>query len=314
MLGLLRFATEYGALPRKAIGCAKMTANEGNTMATNRDADWLDRMYNNRALVPAHAEHFARWAALSADAVRSETRELDLRYGGGQNQHLDVFSTDRPDAPVLVFIHGGYWRSLDKKDHAFIAPAFTRKGVCVVIPNYALAPAVTIPQITMQMVQAVAWTYRNIAKRGGDPNRITVAGHSAGGHLAAMMLACAWPMFAADLPADLVKNALSISGLHDLEPISHTPFLKNVNLTPEHVRLASPALLPAPARGELAAVAGGDESEEFHRQVQLIRDAWGPERVPVAEMLPGLNHFSVLEAFAQPGHRLHGIAMELLGA
>jgi arylformamidase len=283
-------------------------------MAKTWDADWLDRMYNNRALVPEYAEHFARWDALSADATRSEVRELDVRYGGGPNEHLDVFATDRPDAPVLVFIHGGYWRSLDKKGHAFIAPAFTDQGVCVVIPNYALAPAVTVPEITMQVVQAVAWTYRNIAKRGGDPKRITVAGHSAGGHLAAMMLACVWPAFAPDLPADLVKNALSISGLHDLDPIMHAPFLKNVNLTADQVRLASPALLPPPARGALAAVDGADESEEFHRQVRLIRGAWGKERVPVCESLPGLNHFSVLEALAEPGHRLHGIAMELLGA
>ena len=276
------------------------------------DAALLDRMYNNRDLVPECAEHFRRWAADSAEAVRSQTRELDLRYGGGPNEHLDVFTTDQPNAPVLFFIHGGYWRSFDKRDHSFIAPAFTQQGVCVVIPNYALAPAVTVPEITMQMVRALAWTWRNSARYGGDPSRITVAGHSAGGHLAAMMLECVWPALAKDLPPQLVKNALSISGLHDLEPIMHTPFLKNVNLTPQQVRQASPALLPAPLHGQLVAVAGGDESAEFHRQAQLIQQAWGKQAVPVCELLPGLNHFSVLEALAQPGHRLHQIAMELL--
>lgn len=282
-------------------------------MSTSHDGRWLDRMYNNRELVPQHPEHFRRWAADSAQVTRTQERELDVRYGGGTNEHLDIFPAKQADAPVLVFIHGGYWRALDKRDHSFVAPAFTRRGVCVVVPNYALCPAVTIPQITMQLVHALAWTWRHIARYGGDPRRITVAGHSAGGHLAAMMLACLWPVYGHDLPADLVKNALSLSGLFDLDPIMHTPFLQpSVQLTPEQVRMASPALLPAPAQGTLSTVCGGDESEEFLRQNRLIRDAWGERAVPVCEALPGLNHFTVLEALAQPGHRLHELALQLL--
>ena len=282
-------------------------------MSTSKDGQWLDRMYNNRELVPQHPEHFRRWAAQSAQVMRAQECQLDVRYGGGPNEHLDIFPASQADAPVLVFIHGGYWRALDKRDHAFVAPAFSRRGVCVVIPNYALCPAVTVPQITMQMVHALAWTWRHIAGHGGDPRRITVAGHSAGGHLAAMMLACLWPVYGRDLPDDLVKNALSISGLYDLDPIMHTPFLQpTLQLTREQVRMASPALLPPPAQGTLATVCGGDESAEFLRQNPLIRDAWGAKTVPVCEALPGLNHFSVLEALVEPGHRLHELALQLL--
>jgi arylformamidase len=277
------------------------------------DSALMDRMYNNRALVPEHAEHFRRWTADSADAMRSQARELDLRYGGGPSEHLDVFHATKPDAPVLFFIHGGYWRSLDKRDHSFVAPGFTSQGVCVVVPNYALAPAVTVPQIVMQMVQALAWTWRNIARHGGDPGRITVVGHSAGGHLAAMTMACLWPVLDKSLPADLVKHALSISGLHDLDPIMHTPYLQpSLHLTREQVQQASPARLPAPAQGVLYAVTGALESEEYQRQRGIIRDAWGAERVPVCEALPGLNHLTVLESLTEPGTRLNELAVQML--
>lgn len=281
---------------------------------SKQDGAWLDSMYNNRALVPDFADYLKRWEVASAEVMRTPPRQLDIRYGGGPNEHLDVYPSGRSDAPVLFFIHGGYWRALDKRDHAFIAPAFTAKGACVVVPNYALCPAVTIPGITMQMVKALAWTWRNIAQHGGDPSRIVVAGHSAGGQLAAMMLSCVWPAYEKGLPEDLVKSALAISALHDLEPLMHAPFLQpSIQLTPQQVRQASPARLPAPAHGTLYSVAGGDESAEFHRQNELIRKAWGKQRVPVCELLPGLNHFSVLDGLTQPGHRLNQLADELLG-
>jgi arylformamidase len=277
------------------------------------DPAWLDQMYNNRALVPDHAAYFERWASSSLHARRSQRCELNVPYGTAPGEQLDVFPGAAHGAPVLVFIHGGYWRSLDKADHSFIAPAFKRLGACVVIPNYALCPAVTIPQITMQMVQALAWTHRYIARYGGDPARITLVGHSAGGHLAAMLLACDWQHFAPDLPADVVKHALSISGIFDLLPLCSTPFLKDsLQLTQAHAMQASPALLPRPPGRVLYAVAGGDESAEFLRQNPLIRSAWGKQTVPVCEALPSLNHFSVLDALAQPQHRLHKLALKLL--
>jgi len=288
-----------------------------NNAASESHFAWLDRMYNNRLLVPDHAVHLTRWAKDSEYARKLLPCQLNLAYGSQSGETLDIFPARGAGlarkAPVLVFVHGGYWRGLDKADHSFIAPEFTLAGACVVVPNYDLCPAVSIPDIALQMVHALAWTWRHVAEFGGDPERITVAGHSAGGHLAAMLLAHDWAAHAPDLPPSLVKNALSISGLYDLEPIRLTPFLKDLKLTPEQVRQASPVLLPCPPQGTLYSVAGSEESEEFLRQNRLIQQTWGAQVVPVCEALPGLNHFSILETLVEPSHRLHRLALELLG-
>jgi len=293
---------------------------------TTYDPQWLDSMYNNRALVPEFAAHMEDWHRDSAQARLQWPCMLDVPYGADSVEMLDIFPADKvtgsESAPVLVFLHGGYWRSLDKTDHSFVAPAFVQKGACVVVPNYALCPGsarepVTVPHITMQMVKALAWVWRHITAYGGDPRRISVMGHSAGGQLTAMMLACLWPVYARDLPGDLVKNGLSISGLYELESIMHTPFLQSsLHLTPEHVLMASPAWLPRPSnvagRGVLNSVVGGQESAVFLRQNQLIRSSWGNKVVPICKALPGLNHFSILEALVAPAHPLHHMACDLL--
>jgi arylformamidase len=275
----------------------------------SHDPVWLDRQYNNRARIPEHPVIFERWREESADVRERHASRLDLTYGDGPDETLDVFpaADSHAAAPVLVFIHGGWWRSLDKADHSFIAPAFTQAGAMVVVPNYALCPAVTIETIALQMVGALAWTYRNAALHGGDPRRIVVAGHSAGGHLAAMLMCCRWQQVAADLPA------APISGVFDLEPIRQVPFLQaDLRLTETSARQLSPSRFPAPA-GELVAVAGALESEEFLRQNTLIRDAWGARTVTACETIPGANHLTVLHDLASVGGRSHRHARALLG-
>jgi arylformamidase len=288
-------------------------------MRPTTDPAWAEAQYNNRAHVPDHAAILERWTAASALA-RAESRcLLDLAYGDGAGETLDLFlpAASAPPAPaagapVLVFVHGGYWRALDKADHSFVAPAFTHAGALVVVPNYALAPAVTVEHITLQVARTVAWAWRNARAHGGDPTRLVVAGHSAGGHAATMMLCCRWPELAPDLPARLVTRALSISGLYDLEPLRHAAFLQaDLRLTPASVARLSPAFFARP-RGTLNAAVGADETDEFRRQNQLIRDVWGPTAVPVCEQVPGTNHFTVLHDLADPAGRTHAMARRLL--
>ena len=214
---------------------------------------------------------------------------------------------------MLVFIHGGWWRSLDKADHSFVAPALADAGAVVVVPNYALCPAVGIEDIALQMVRSLAWCWRHARELGADPSRITVAGHSAGGHLAAMMLCTLWKRVGDDLPDDLVKAALSISGVFDLEPLRRTPFLQpDLRLTPGSVRRLSPAGFPAPA-GTLRAVAGALESEEFLRHNRLIRRRWGALTVPVCDTIADADHFTVVDGLARSGSQLHALALQMMG-
>jgi arylformamidase len=277
------------------------------------DPDWLAAQYNNRARVPQHVQILERWAAESAAARERCAGRLDLAYGRGPNETLDIFPTAAANAPVLVFIHGGWWRALDKADHSFVAPAFTQAGAMVVVPNYALCPAVTIETIALQLARALAWTHRNAALHGGDARRIVVVGHSAGAHLAAMLMCCDWAAVGAGLPRDLVAAVLAVSGVYDLAPLRHTAFLQaDLRLTRASVARLSPLRFPPPA-GRLLALAGADESEEFLRQNRLLRQAWGELCVPVCETVAGANHFTVLDGLVAPPGRLHRLALGLLG-
>ncbi|TDM09159.1 MAG: esterase [Ideonella sp. MAG2] len=278
------------------------------------DPKWLDLQYNNRARIPDHAALFERWREASALARQgSPQARLDIAYGDNADERLDVFPAAQSGAPILVFIHGGYWRSLSKDDHSFAAPALVQAGATVVVPEYSLCPTVSIEQIALQMARALAWVYQHAADWGSDPKRIVVAGHSAGGHLAAMLLCCRWREVAADLPPQLVHGALSISGLFDLEPLRLTPFLKeDLRLTPASVKRLSPAFFPRPKR-PLMAVVGAEESDEFLRQNLLIRHQWGPSAVPICETVPYCHHLNIVNGLADPASRVHHLALRLLG-
>ena len=284
----------------------------------NRSPAWYDSQYNNRANIPEHPQILRHWVDAS-ERARQHTPGtlLDLAYGTGPGETLDVFGTRGAgaDAPVLVWMHGGYWRALSKSDHSLVAPPFVEAGAVVVVPDYALAPAVTLEHIVLQTARAVAWTWREARRLGADPSRIVVGGHSAGGHLAAMMLACRWSDLASDLPADVVRTAVSLSGVFDLEPLRHAPFLApDLRLDAALARRLSPACMPAPDRPrQLIALVGQNETPEFHRQNNLIRRRWGAGAVPVCEAVEGCHHMTILHAMTDPSSRTSRLVRQMLG-
>jgi arylformamidase len=277
-------------------------------MATNNDS-----LYNARANVPNALDIFARWDKESVDARASQPGYLDVPYGAHPTEKLDIFRPQGQSKAVLLFIHGGYWRALDKKDFSFVAPAFTKAGVTVAVPNYALCPAVTVEDIVRQMLQASAWLYRNASNFGGHPDRLYIAGHSAGGHLTAMMMAALWPQFAADLPKKIFQAGFSVSGLYDLRPLTRAPFLNvDLRLTEKAAARVSPALMPAATDAPLCTAVGSAETRGFHDQNSILNKAWA--RVIAGDYTsPGDNHFTIMDKFATAGTTLNRAALRMMG-
>jgi len=272
---------------------------------------FCEREYNLRALVPEYPAIFARWAARAVSTRSLHACLLDLAYGEEPAERLDLFPARDEPAPLLVFIHGGYWRSMDKSDFSWLAPSFVRRGVSVALINYGLAPHTPIEDMVRQTLAAIAWLYRRAQRYGIDPRRICLSGHSAGAHLAAMALAALWPVYADDLPADLVKGLLAISGVHDLEPLLHAQFL-NVDLKLDRERAArlSPLRYPPRPGAPVVTAVGDAETSEFRRQTALLGQKWRSSVVNEVP-LPGCNHYEAIEALADPAGPLFEAALQL---
>ena len=279
---------------------------------SRQSANFYDQQYNARAAIPDHPQIFQRWANTSALVRRSARCTLDLAYGSAPTERLDFFPCGQPGAPLLVFIHGGWWRSLDKSDFSFIAPEFTRAGIDVAVTNYTLAPAATIEQITLQQIQAIAWLYRHATEHGFDRNRIVLAGHSAGAHLAAMLMAALWPQVGSDLPVNLIKGGILLSGLYDLAPVIQAKFVNDdLKLTTARSQILSPARLPQSHRIPFFTAVGGRESDEFKRQNALIGRHWKKTHTGDI-LLPEDNHLTICDALAASHNGLFTTAVALL--
>jgi len=269
------------------------------------DQAGLDAQYNNRVRWPDYKEHFAHWRTWSEETCRTLPCHLDLAFGPDPMEKLDILpaapAADGRGAPFYVFIHGGYWYSLDKADYSYVAEGFRPHGVATAVNNFGLAPDTTMDEIVRQNRAALAWLWRNARTYGSDPDRIYVCGHSAGGHLAVMLLATDWPAFGPGLPADLVKGACSIGGLFDMEPIRLSYLNKTLKMSPEEANRNAPLLQRYPVSAPLSLVVAVDESPEYHRQSQAMADLWRKLGYPVDLLVPpGLNHFDVVNQLRDP--------------
>jgi len=276
------------------------------------DKTLLSKLYNNRELVPDHPKHLAQWSEGSARARSTMTSHLDLRYGDAPGETIDLFPARKGDGSCMMFIHGGYWRSLDKKDFSFLAPAWVGAGVSLAVVNYDLCPRVGMDEIVRQLLRASRWLWLNAEKYGMDQDRLYVSGHSAGGHLTAMLMCALWPQLDPGLPKDLWKGGLAISGIYDLRPLLEVDFLQpDLRLDPALALRLSPAFLPTATRMPVMTCVGGDESSEFLRQNALLGERWRSAFAGDIAM-PGANHFSVMDGLAAPSSALFQGAQRLM--
>jgi arylformamidase len=267
--------------------------------------------YNNRARVPEHPEIFARWTheaeLYRAEMLKNGRAELGLTYGSTPRQTVDLFlAQGRENAPLAIFIHGGWWRSLEPTIFSQMARGPNGRGISVAVVGYDLCPIVTIADIVEQMRRMCAFLWQRFGRR------MTVYGHSAGGHLAAALLATDWRTLYPKAPADLVPAAYSISGVFDLTPLLATSVNQDLRLDPAQARALSPQFWPVPAGRIFDAVVGGLESGELKRQSRTIAATWQQTGVQTRyEEVAGTNHFTVIDPLSDPQSTMAARVAEL---
>ena len=268
------------------------------------DRAQLDAGYNNGAAVPERDAIIADWRKRSERLRSRHPGHLDLPYGDSPRERVDLFLAADPKAPTLVFIHGGYWQMNDKEDYAFIGEGTLPHGVNLALIEYTLAPAARLDRIVAEVRRAVQFLAEHLGDYGADPARLYVSGHSAGGHLTAMAM-----------PLRAVRGGIAISGIFDLEPIRLNYLNIKLGLDAQEAERNSPLLHFPPMAGELVVAYGTRELPELCRQSIDYAQAW-TERGLAGHLLPidGADHFTILEALANPEGTLMQALLAMTGA
>lgn len=277
------------------------------------DQTGLDTQYTGRGRIPNYDSYIPRWQEESAAARKRLTMVADVRYGDHPQESFDVFPAGA-SSPVHIFFHGGFWHSQDKHVFEFMAPRFVEAGATFVSVNYPLCPEVPLTGLMESCRAAAAHIWRCAGDWGADPGQLHVAGHSAGGHIVAMLLSTDWRAQAADLPEDMIKGGLAVSGLYDLEPIRLCYVNESLRLDGGEAAAMSPHLQIPERSAPLLFAVGGDESEEFQRQQEGYASAWSAKGLSgrIIDM-PGYNHFSIMDDYAAPDGRLAAACLTQMG-
>jgi arylformamidase len=271
----------------------------------------VERGYNNRAAVPEYQQWFAKYIALSRAAFDRYQPQRNLRYGENPQEVLDLFVPAGRPRGTLVFIHGGYWRALDKDDFAFVAGPFVDAGIAVANVNYDLCPAVSVGTIVDECRRALAWIAREGPQHGAPNENIVLCGHSVGGHMVAMMFATDWT--AHGMAQAPFTGGVTLSGVHDLAPLVLASFNADLKLDAAEAARLSPVTYGSRTNAPLLIGCGANETSEFLRQSQLLWDAWPGNRRPKAApmFIPGTDHFSVIVEYASPSSALTQATLDL---
>ena len=261
----------------------------------------IDQEYNPRFIVKNTDELIQSYFTESQRVLREYSNRSAVAYGPTLSETLDIFPAEKLCSPIHIFFHGGYWHSLTSRDFAFVAEGLVRNGITAVLVNYALCPSVSIDEIVRQSRAAAAWTYRNAEDFGGNPEQITVSGHSAGGHLTGMLLSTDWEKNYG-LPPNLIKGFLPVSGLFDLKPFPFSWLQPKLLLTSEQVLRNSPVFLKPMYSPHVMVAVGADESHEFQRQSKNYTIFLQKHGVPAEYLsMPGKNHFNIIHDFLGDG-------------
>lgn len=265
----------------------------------------LEADYNIVAARGGVDDILQRWAAQSA-VQRDETdASLECAYGCGERERLDVFRSGASNAPLYVYIHGGYWQRGDKSLYSFITKPFLDAGIDVALIGYPLCPQVSMSALFDSIRRAMAWLYLNAGELGVSAARINLCGHSAGGHLAAMSLCNDWSDIDTSLPTDLLKTVIPFSGLYDLEPLQHTTISEALQLTQGELHRLSPVFLKPAVDVPLLTVVGGGETGEFFRQTEQLHGAWSRYLSQVDRFVePDVDHMDLIDRLADSDSQL----------